>query len=87
MCAAWQLYSHWEHMHKENPEAKAITLRWRHALKNRKITASQLDALAPLDGGNEPKRAPPLSTPDAFPHTFTWGSDEHTEWLNAEGEM
>ena len=79
--AWWQLYSHWQTAHPGNETARTLEKRWRAAMKNKKITPSQLDAIGKLEFGEagstqglEPKREAPVGAAFAFPHTFELGS-------------
>jgi hypothetical protein len=90
----WQLYSHWAGQHSDNEAAQTLAKRWRAAIKNKKITEAQLDAIGPLDfgeigspQGREPQREAPAAAPFAFPRNFEIGSQEHADWLLAAGEI
>ena len=43
-----QLYSHWQHGHKDNPAARVLEKRWRKVLKARTIPVDKLNALPGL---------------------------------------
>jgi len=83
-CKVSQLYSHWSHVHKDNPAAKRMTERWRHAFKNPRITRAQLDEVLPLewgseeDEGYEARRRPALGAEQAFQHTFSLSTRMNT---------
>ena len=95
-CKPSQLFSHWQHMHANNPAAKQLEARWRQAIKMKGISLEQLDQCAPCtltgdtEEGYEPLRTPP-ATPDGiepsivFPHSFEVGSAELREWLAGSG--
>ena len=88
-CKPSQLYSHWQHAHKDNPMAKQLEKCWRRAIKNRHLSQ---DALwqplredFPADSC-ETRRDAPMPEDGAkyhFPHDFLFGSDECTAWLKA----
>ena len=46
-CKPSQLFSHWQHMHANNPAAKQLEARWRRATKMKAISLEQLDHSAP----------------------------------------
>ena len=94
-CKPSQLYSHWESMHKGNPAAAQLVVRWRAAIKNKLITLTELDTCAPVQltdetmedeaqstEGYEPLREVPKK-PDHFPKSFAYGSTECFVWLQA----
>ena len=92
--AWWQLYSHWQTAHKGNETARTLEKRWRAAMKNKKITEAELDAIGTLEFGEagsaqglEPKREVPIGAAFAFPHEFAIGSSEHTDWLQNVGSI
>ena len=74
--------------------ARTLEKRWRAAMKNKKITEAELDAIGTLEFGEagsaqglEPKREAPIGAAFAFPHKFAIGSSEHSAWLQNVGSI
>ena len=88
-----QMYKHWERRQGDNPAAKQLIARFKLALKKKKLTAEQLGEQAPLEQGEkedgyEHLRGPgELPAEDVFSYSFELHSQEHRDWLAAEGSI
>ena len=84
-CKPSQLYSHWQHAHKDNPMCKQLEACWRRGIKNRHLSQDALWEPVRMEVAAEDcetKRDPPMDGAH-FPHDFLFGSNECTAWLNA----
>ena len=88
-----QMYKHWVSKHSDNPAAQQLIARFKVALKNKRLSAAQLDERAPLEmhgegEGYEQQRSPDtVTSEDVFTYDFEMHSEEHRAWLIATGTI
>ena len=88
-----QMYKHWVSKHSDNPAAQQLIARFKVSLKNKRLSAVQLDDRAPLevhaDGeGYEQQRSPDaVTSEDMFTYEFDMHSEGHRAWLIATGTI
>ena len=79
--------------HSDNPAAQQLIARFKVALKNKRLSAAQLDDRAPLEmhgegEGYEQQRSPDtVTSEDVFTYDFEMHSEGHRAWLIATGTI